>query len=267
MNRRHPVFDDDVPAKKCVGAQIIKRRMNFYVDLVRRFAVGWSPKCGCTHLKAVVLFARNGIIDHNPHGPHHRPLFLQSLPENLHEWTVMAVVRSPYERVVSGFLDKYAPNGQFRHLWEPETLTFGGFINTLVRDGTDVGRTRIERTHFEPQVNEGVATQLERVGNLVVCDVNKIDYRLIERVYSTHIPVELLMWRGPHARPSPSLTTRCAPGARAIEDVRTFEPRAVTSLDIIRPRLARLIAIFYASDLAFCASCGIVYAPPFVESS
>ena len=246
-----------------------EKLMHFYVDPPRRFAVGWSPKCGCTHVKAILLFCRFGTIDHNPHASEHRAMFRAQLParEELHAWTVLVVVRSPYERVVSGFLDKYEPSGELRHLWPRDHLTFGQFVNALARDGTLT--PAIDTHHFEPQMTEPLAGALDRAQRCVVCDIGAIDYALLEATYEVTIPPELLQFRGSHARTqAPGTWDRAIEaGSLAVVDVRDFEAREVRSIDLVRPRLARLIATFYAIDLAFCASRGLVYAPPFAEQA
>lgn len=61
------------------------------------------------------------------------------------------IIRNPYERIISGFLDKYREEHPWRKLWKNEKkLTFLNFIDVLDKEGT--GR-QIERSHFSPQIN------------------------------------------------------------------------------------------------------------------
>ena len=42
---------------------------------------------------------------------------------------IITIVRNPYERIVSGFLDKYGPKGTFRRLWMNKEISFTNFID------------------------------------------------------------------------------------------------------------------------------------------
>ena len=102
--------------------------MRFIVDEENKVILGWSAKCGCSHVKKMFRFLQNGKI----HNPIHTDLDMNSLPDEIENYTTIIVGRNPYKRLVSGFLDKYKPGGEYRHLWKKPALTFSSFVSEVV---------------------------------------------------------------------------------------------------------------------------------------
>ena len=103
--------------------------MYFVVDNKNKIIFGWSPKCGCTHVKRIYWFLKTGNVNAKVHrGNSER----NPLPKNIHEYRTVLFIRNPYRRLMSGFLDKYRKGGQFRHRWKSGKLSFRIFVRKLV---------------------------------------------------------------------------------------------------------------------------------------
>lgn len=227
------------------------------MDEHRRLVVGWSAKCGCTHLKTVLLFCLRGKFFRNPHDVK----FDKPLPKSLRGWTVLIVVRSPFERLASGFLDKYRPDGQYRYLWKSKHLTFNNFVRTLAEHGALTARG-IEHKHFAPQLSIPLIIRLHEARTLRVCDIGAIDYQMLSNklIEGRPIPQTVLEWRGPHTRCVKKHPIR--PGAYASADVSSYDTHATSSAALYRPLLTKLVERTFSNDLAFCAFHGIRYKRP-----
>ena len=77
--------------------------MFFLVDDTNKILFGWSAKCGCTHIKHIYWFLQN--VHKSLEKPHYGTY--NKLPENTEDYTIIIICRSPYKRLVSGFLEKY----------------------------------------------------------------------------------------------------------------------------------------------------------------
>lgn len=164
--------------------------MYYLVDKKNKIIFGWSPKCGCSFVKNLFYFLtdtmrKNGEI----HGPHSR----HPLPKNHNEYKTIIIVRNPYERLVSGFLDKYKKDGKFHPMW-PSTmpLTFHQFVKILHNRG--VGKI-IDGFHFSPQLRDNwdASMKVHRV-----YDIKAIDYTYLEKLYKKQIPDEVLNFKIGH---------------------------------------------------------------------
>lgn len=98
--------------------------MYFLVDNNRKILFGWSAKCGCSHIKRMFYFLKNNKMNNKPIHTHND---YNKLPDDIENYTTIIISRSPYERIVSGFLDKYKLGGGFRRLWKHNTITFSNF--------------------------------------------------------------------------------------------------------------------------------------------
>jgi len=90
--------------------------MLFLVNEQKKVIFGWSAKCGCSHIKNIFYYFQSGEFC-KPGESVHRGHDFQALPENLAPYVLIMFIRNPYKRLVSGFLDKYGPEGEFRHLF------------------------------------------------------------------------------------------------------------------------------------------------------
>ena len=159
---------------------------------------GWSPKCGCTHVIKLFNFLTNNV-----NKPIHTKDDVNELPQNLHQFKIIIFVRNPYERIISGFMDKYSQRGQFNHLWNQRIpLTFNNFTIALSRRNFNM----VDAHHFYPQLSCGWSDVLKTHENLTVYDISKIDYACLEQMFNAKIPPHVIAFRGGHEYKTNSVT-------------------------------------------------------------
>ena len=118
------------------------------------------------------------------------------MPSDIENYTTIIISRSPYERIVSGFLDKYKPSGGFRHLWKHDTITFAKFVEELVKGDWNM----VEKHHFTPQTTEQFNENIMLSKCIKCYDIKDIDYTYIEELYNVKIPETILNKREGHER-------------------------------------------------------------------
>ncbi len=164
--------------------------MYYLIHEEKKIVFGWSAKCGCSHVKKMFHFLENGNIDN----PIHIDNEYNKLPENINDYILILFIRNPYERIISGFLDKYKKNGECRSLWKiDDSLTFHNFIRMVSIKNYSV----IEYHHFTPQTTEEFK-YVENHPNLIIYDIKNIDYAYIEKLFDSKIPEEIILFRGDH---------------------------------------------------------------------
>jgi len=104
--------------------------MYFLIDNKNKIIFGWSAKCGCSHIKNIFWFLQNNNTDNKIHITEE----YNSIPDDIENYTTIIINRNPYKRIISGFLDKYKSNGQFRKLWKYDKLTFSMFVDELIKN-------------------------------------------------------------------------------------------------------------------------------------
>lgn len=166
--------------------------MRFIVDEENKVILGWSAKCGCSHVKKMFRFLQNGKI----HNPIHTDLDMNSLPDEIENYTTIIVGRNPYKRLVSGFLDKYKPGGEYRHLWKKPALTFSSFVSEVVCSNWRV----IDQHHFGKQTGEFFNKNIIKSKCIKYFDIEDLDYTYFETLYNKKIPGEIMNFRGGHQR-------------------------------------------------------------------
>ncbi len=163
--------------------------MFFLVDNEKKIVFGWSAKCGCTHFKKIFYNLRDG--HENDFNPHTIEAFLTPIPEDIENYTTVIVCRNPYERLISGFRDKYGINEECRsYQWNKIEITFEEFVNELLNNTWE----KVNLHHFTPQTSEMFDEEkLQKSGKLIIYDINKIDYDMLENLFEKKIPVSLLI--------------------------------------------------------------------------
>lgn len=176
--------------------------MKFAVDESRKIAFGYSAKSGCSHIKRIYWYLTENSFDRELHID---PKEYMSIPDNYKQYTFILIVRNPYERLVSGFLDKYNsyPWGECRSFYKCDTITFDGFVDYVVRkECTEQKHVH----HFCPQTDEFFNMEkLKNSKKLVVYDITNIDYKFIENLYKKKIPEKVINFRGPHSNKNTSV--------------------------------------------------------------
>jgi len=173
--------------------------MFFFIDYDKKIIFGWSAKSGCSHIKMLFhFFTKHSEGELKPFFKDENLLHLNSynsLPNDIKDFTIILFIRNPYERLVSGFLDKYRKYGQFNHLWNRSTpLTFRNFVNELVKGNSSM----INRHHIGPQISERWEDRILFHSNLKVYDIRNIDYHFLENIFQKKIPAYILQFRGTH---------------------------------------------------------------------
>ena len=166
--------------------------MYFLVDNNRKILFGWSAKCGCSHIKRIFYFLQNNKEDNIIHSrkDYHK------LPDDVEKYTTIIISRNPYERIISGFLDKYKLGGGFRRLWKHNTITFSKFVEETVKGDWKM----VEKHHFTPQTTENFKKSIMLSKCIKCYDIKKIDYKYIEELYNIKLPETILTKREGHER-------------------------------------------------------------------
>jgi len=166
--------------------------MRFIVNEGRKIMFGWSPKCGCTHVKNMVYYLENKHLERIHYGIYDT----DELPDNLTDYILIIIIRNPFKRLISGFLEKYKAGGQFRHLWHNDmpALTFSNFLEEKNRDNYKI----IDYHHFSKQTDEWFVDDMLSHKNTIIYDIDHIDYEYIGSLYNKTIPTEVIQFRGDH---------------------------------------------------------------------
>jgi hypothetical protein len=170
--------------------------MLFLIDEKRKVIFGWSAKSGCSHIKNIFYYLQTDLYC-GPQDRVHRGKGqdFQPLPENLSEYTLLLFIRNPYKRLVSGFLDKYGPTGEFRHLWDCNLpLTFSNFVDAIYQNDSKM----VDNHHFTPQTSEHFCDRIKNHSKTFIYDIENIDYAIIEYIFQKELPDEVIDYRGPH---------------------------------------------------------------------
>ena len=172
--------------------KIIYIYMYFLVDTVNKIIFGWSAKCGCSHIKNIYWFLQTNNLNNEIHTKKD----INNLPYDIQNYTTLIFSRNPYKRIVSGFLDKYKKNGQYRHLWKYPSLTFTQFVDKLI----DYDWKIINKHHFEPQTEYILDKKIYMSKTIKFYDISNIDYEYIEKLYNIKIPNSVLNKKYQHER-------------------------------------------------------------------
>jgi hypothetical protein len=226
------------------------KKMYFLKDPKKKLILGWSAKCGCSHVKKIFKFLTTGVNlpnDKHLHRGYH-PIGEYA------GYTVILVVRNPFERLVSGFLDKYRPNGPYLKDWQsvnPLPLTFRNFVDQLITGDFQA----VNRHHFTPQLSEAWIEDIKKHDPLIVYDLKNIDYTLLNTFYQTTIPDDLIEFRGGHEN------TKTPSGRLSVSDLKqedyAEERPALTAF--YPPDIEAKVRTFYAADFAFFDAMGFNY--------
>jgi hypothetical protein len=167
--------------------------MFFLIDESLKIIFGWSAKCGCSHIKKIFWYMKTGNDNHEIH----IIIECNSLPTDIENYTTILIIRNPFERIISGFLDKYSVNGELRKHWKYNTITFSKFVDELLINDWKM----IDKHHFTPQTTESFDSEIiHKSKELKVYDIKNIDYNYIEELYSKKIPEKLLNFKGTNTR-------------------------------------------------------------------
>jgi hypothetical protein len=154
--------------------------MYFLVDTNKKIIFGWSPKCGCSHIKYIFWFLQTDNLENLIHTKKDS----KELPNDIENYTTIIFTRNPYKRIISGFLDKYRKDGEYRKSWKESFLSFSQFVDKLI----NYDWKTINFHHFTPQTTEKFDKRILLSKNIKFYDIGKIDYQYIEQLYNKKIP-------------------------------------------------------------------------------
>lgn len=166
--------------------------MRFMVNEYKKIIFGWSPKCGCSHVKKIVHFLEQRILD----SVHVLTLDTNELPDDISDYIFIIIIRNPFKRLVSGFFEKYRIRGQFRNLWNNNmpNLSFSNFLEEIEKQNFDV----IDYAHFSKQTDEFFIDEIVDHKKTIIYDIENIDYDYIGSLYCKIIPADVITFRGDH---------------------------------------------------------------------
>jgi hypothetical protein len=225
--------------------------MHFLVDNSRKILFGWSAKCGCSHIKRIFYFLKNNNENSTIHGCKD----YSNLPNDIDKYTTIIISRNPYERIVSGFLDKYKPCGGFRHLWKHGTITFAKFAEETIKGDWKM----VEKHHFTPQTTEKFNKSIMSSKCIKCYDIKNIDYKYIEELYNTKISETILTKKEGHERKIYGKSI-----ARDVFDLdmTDYYEFNVNIKYFYNEELKNKIYNFYKNDFIFFNEMGLDYAMP-----
>jgi hypothetical protein len=124
--------------------------MYFIIDEKRKIAFGYSAKAGCSHIKRIFWYLTEDNLNHKLHKDKRE---YSKIPDDYKNYTFILIVRNPYKRLVSGFLDKYNSNpvGELRNNFKKKEITFEDFVGYVVREDC---KEPNHIHHFSPQTRE-----------------------------------------------------------------------------------------------------------------
>lgn len=137
--------------------------MFFLISHQPRFIAGWSAKCACTEIKRWYVAASGLPYPRDmPAEELHALIGYGDTPYTyIGRWLYFryfkfAVIRNPYKRLVSGFLNKYVvEKSRPNHGW----TTFAQFVDALEADPQ---YRLVDLHHFVPQTGEAFPVALRR---------------------------------------------------------------------------------------------------------
>lgn len=130
--------------------------MFFMVSHKYKFLLGWSAKCGCSSVKKWYLATHNinaaelnmPVYKAIGYGNTEYSRVEWSNPQKYKEYRKFVVVRNPYSRAVSGFVNKYVIEKAFPNRgWS----TYDEFLHILSKDKKF---ETVDTHHFTPQFSE-----------------------------------------------------------------------------------------------------------------
>jgi hypothetical protein len=227
--------------------------MFFLVDYKNKIMFGWSAKCGCSHIKSIFLFLTRNQLEGNPHHIHYDCILL---PDDIENYTTLLFFRNPYKRLISGFLDKYKVNGQFRNLFGSSFLSFSQFVDELTKRNW----SKIEYHHFEKQTSGHFDKKILLSKNIKMYDICNIDYEYIEQLYNIKIPDSVINRNFGHERKlNVDINNNWSDKYVYDLDIDEYMCYNVDIKCFYNEEIKEKVFNFYVDDFNFCSENGINY--------
>lgn len=240
--------------------------MYFLESKKAKVVFGWSAKCGCTHIKRLFKYLEGDVSYKNANV--HTGNTYGTLPSHIgDDVTIIIITRNPYERLVSGFFDKYKKGcsdpWKHRSRWNKkynnQPPTFAKFVEELIHHSSRTWDKQkndlvIDKHHFTPQTSEAFQSQrLEQHPYLIVYDLPHIDYAFIESLYNTSIPESVLNDHGNHINSNTQVFEKPVFNMSLDDYVQFKVPYSCFYNEELRDK----VASFYKNDFEFMEKHGI----------
>lgn len=161
-----------------------------------------SPKSGCQHI--IVLYKFLVLDNDNINEPRFNEITNNNtviLKPNMYtDYKIFIFFRNPYERLISGYKNKYIKEQNNRYNFKNinyKNLIFEDFINDLVENKFK----NINKAHFNLQTDFGSDIDykyLIKNYNIKFFDISNINYVYLEEIYNKKIPEHILNFKGNH---------------------------------------------------------------------
>ena len=92
--------------------------MYFIRDEINKIVFGWSAKCGCSHIKMIHQYLTKNTINFDKRhiGTYNNLGFIDD------SYTIIIIIRNPFIRLISGFVEKYRIDGPYRNKWRTKKV-------------------------------------------------------------------------------------------------------------------------------------------------
>jgi hypothetical protein len=222
--------------------------MFFIINEEKKVIFGWSAKCGCSHVKKIIHYFKNGLIDNEIHNPE---TDINILPNNINDYEIILFIRNPYKRLISGFIDKYKKKGQYNNLWIIELkLNFTNFVDKLIEKNNV-----IDNHHFTPQTSEHFNINIKNHKNLIIYEIEKINYSYLEKKFNKKIPKELIDFRGGHENKSKEIIDKPVYDL-LIDEYNNYKPLTKCYYN---EKILNKVNEYYKNDFIFFKEKGFIY--------
>jgi hypothetical protein len=225
--------------------------MKFLVDTNNKIIFGWSAKCGCSHIKTIYWFLQTNNIEN----PIHTDKDINDLPNDIENYVTLIICRNPYMRIVSGFLDKYAPGGEYRRLYNKSPISFSKFVNDVVKKKWEL----VERHHFTPQTTEYFDKKILFSKIIKFYDISDIDYEYIGQLYNKKIPECVINKKQGHERIFKMQTADCYDKPVYYLNIDDYINYKVDIKYFYNKEIKEKVSAFYTGDFTFFSENGLNY--------
>jgi len=218
---------------------------------------GWTQKCGCSHIKNIAYFLKTDKIL-NEHRILHESFTVDAaLPAHLDAYKIFLIIRNPYKRCVSGFIEKICARqyAEKDEIWPRNSklpLTFYNFIYAMVNK-TVINFNRFFTSHFNPQSKNTAV--LENHKNTTVYDLEHIDYQHIGSFFNKNIPPAVINYRGGHEDKNTVVVDKYV-GNLLYSEYATVKP---LTRNFFCPKTKKLFDNYYKADFHFLRARGFNY--------
>jgi hypothetical protein len=178
----------------------------------------------------------------------------QDIQDDIQNYTTIIITRNPYERIVSGFLNKYKPNSHFlRTLWKHPQITFKTFVDETVKNNWQM----VDKHHFTPQTTECFNKDIINKSKAVkLYDIKNIDYKYIESLYDVEIPPNIISFKGNHILPLYQVDYT---GNVYNFDMKDYMHANVEKRFFYNDEIKNKVYSFFLNDFTFCNEHNIKY--------